>query len=103
MILSDMERKPAFYGKESCYSYRRQRTQRCSPFKRRKLFKRSLISTSGRGVSGEGDNSPEKNSNGEVVGLGATLHGGQILSLPLPLSLSQYMFILQNPFNYIVQ
>ncbi|XP_077238992.1 telomere repeat-binding protein 5-like [Tasmannia lanceolata] len=70
----DLGTKPVFRSSKMCY--RRQRTQRCSPFKRRNLFERRSLSTSDGGISSEAiSNSPEKGINGEATGLCATMHG----------------------------
>ncbi|KAJ8631744.1 hypothetical protein MRB53_025067 [Persea americana] len=85
---SELERKPAFCSKKSWYT--RQRTQRCYPFKRRKFSERNSVSTSGRGINGDGANSPKMNSNREVIGAGATVHGVSRASTPVAIQESSW-------------
>ncbi|XP_068668515.1 telomere repeat-binding protein 5-like [Aristolochia californica] len=71
---SDSETKPVFRSRKMCYT--RQRTQRGSTFKRRKLYERYSISTSVRSNSNDGIyTSPGKGSNGKHVGSFATVLG----------------------------
>ncbi|KAG9454661.1 hypothetical protein H6P81_007565 [Aristolochia fimbriata] len=71
---SDSETKPIFRSRKICYT--RQRTQRGSTFKRRKLYERCSISTSVRSNSSDGIYiSPEKGSNGEPVSACAAMQG----------------------------
>ncbi|XP_068635647.1 telomere repeat-binding protein 5-like [Aristolochia californica] len=71
---SDSETKPVVRSRKMCYA--RQRTQRGSTFKRRKLYERCSISTSVRSNSNDGIYiSAEKGSNGEPVGSFATMNG----------------------------
>ncbi|KAJ4979452.1 hypothetical protein NE237_010232 [Protea cynaroides] len=70
---SDGEMKPIHYNRKS--SYTRQRSQRNFPFKKRKLFDGSSISTSDGGISSEGiSSSPIKGIHGDLTGSGATVH-----------------------------
>ncbi|XP_077215240.1 telomere repeat-binding protein 3-like isoform X2 [Tasmannia lanceolata] len=68
---SDLELKPIFCSRKMCYT--RRRTQRCSPFKRRKLFEpRSLSNSDGAISSDDVSNSPEKGVSGEATAKGAS-------------------------------
>lgn len=91
MLLSELDMKPVFRSRK--ISYTRQRTQRCS-FKRRKLFERSMISTSDGGIHSDVlPKSLEKVISGEGTGVAATMHQGLFLfnsspSFVFPLFLS---------------
>ncbi|KAK9279583.1 hypothetical protein L1049_013262 [Liquidambar formosana] len=68
------ELKPIYRNRKTCY--RRQRSQRNYPFKRRKLFDRSSVSNSDGGISSEGISYSFKNGiDGDVFGLGPKMHG----------------------------
>ncbi|XP_058099292.1 telomere repeat-binding protein 2-like isoform X2 [Magnolia sinica] len=80
---SDSETNTVFRSRKICYT--RQRTQRCSPFKKRKLVEQSSVSTSDGGISSEGvSNSPAKAIKGEANGSTASLHGASGASSPVP-------------------
>ncbi|KAL5991896.1 hypothetical protein ACLOJK_012807 [Asimina triloba] len=69
---TDSDLKPVSRSRKACYT--RQRTQRCNPFKRRRLFEPSSISMSDCGISGDGMcNSAEKVINGEVTDSGPNM------------------------------
>ncbi|XP_058109614.1 telomere repeat-binding protein 2-like [Magnolia sinica] len=79
---TDSDTKPVFRSRKTCYT--RQRTQRCNPFKRRRLFESRSMSTSDGGISSEGiSNSPEKIINGEVTGSSPTMHRACAASSPV--------------------
>ncbi|XP_031485568.1 telomere repeat-binding protein 5 isoform X1 [Nymphaea colorata] len=53
---NDVETKPAFYNRKT--NCKRQRTQRCPPVKRRRLFQQSLLSIFDGGIGGEDASTP---------------------------------------------
>ncbi|KAK6935840.1 hypothetical protein RJ641_032870 [Dillenia turbinata] len=68
------ESKPAHCIRKSCY--KRQRSQRNFPFKKRKFSDHSSVSSSDGGISSEGiSSSPKKGIIGEISEFDATLHG----------------------------
>ncbi|KAK6926989.1 hypothetical protein RJ641_008708 [Dillenia turbinata] len=70
----DGESKPVYRIRKSCY--KRQRSQRNFPFKKRKFSDHSSVSSSDGGISSEGiSSSPKKGIIGETSEFGATQHG----------------------------
>lgn len=71
---SDGEMKPVFRKRKSCYT--RQRSQRIFPFKKRKLYDQSSVSTYNRGISSEGISGVcKKGIKENVTGLSGTTQG----------------------------
>ncbi|KAA8543860.1 hypothetical protein F0562_021963 [Nyssa sinensis] len=74
------EIKPVCCSRKNCY--KRQRSQRDYPFKKRKLYARSSVSNSDGGICSEDiSSSPGKGINGVASGLGTTMHGATAKSI----------------------
>ncbi|XP_007016385.2 PREDICTED: telomere repeat-binding protein 5 [Theobroma cacao] len=72
---SDENVKPACCGRNS--TYKRLRSERNYPFKKRKFLHCSSVSSSAGGISNEGiSDSPEKSINGNASGVYSKMHGG---------------------------
>ncbi|XP_059626594.1 telomere repeat-binding protein 5-like isoform X2 [Cornus florida] len=73
-LYTGAERKPAYRNRKNCY--KRQRSQRDYPFKKRKLFDCSSVSNSDGGISSEGISSlPGKGFSGDASDSGAAMNG----------------------------
>lgn len=75
MFFPDAETKTVYRNRNNCY--KRQRSLRDYPFKKRKLFDHGLEFNSDDGISSDAlYSSPVKGTSVDVSGLGATAHGG---------------------------
>ncbi|KAF9598665.1 hypothetical protein IFM89_029915 [Coptis chinensis] len=70
---SDGDMKPVFRRRKTCYT--RQRSQRSYPFKKRRLYEQSSVSTSYRGISSEGNSSSFKKVKDNELYFGGTANG----------------------------
>ena len=77
----DSEIKPVYHNRKICY--KRRRSQRDYPFKKRKFYYRSSASSSGGGISSEDIcSSPRKGFSCDASVSGATMDGGLFPSFP---------------------
>lgn len=75
ILCPDLETKPVYHNRKICY--KRKRSLRDYPFKKRILLDGRSLSNSDGGITSEGiSGSPRKGFSCDASGSGVTLHGG---------------------------